>query len=164
MLHSIRTYYYILYLDIFLDFILFSRPLHLTDKLTTHFSVQYSYSWAVFLLFHVNFTLILHGMSIWYTLVLAVWRLIMIRHHTSAVTLCTPQRCYFMIILGYGESRLQGAENSIAIIYFCQVDSFSLQEDILELSFLIFCYPSTSFSSHSSGSVGGNLNLTGQHC
>ena len=42
-------------------------------------------------------------MSIWYTLVLAVWRLIMIRHHASAVTLCTPQRCYLMIILGYGE-------------------------------------------------------------
>lgn len=78
----------------------------MTDRLKQiyHYSVQYSYSWAVFLLFHANFTLILHGMSIWYTLVLAVWRLIMIRHHSSAVTLCTPQRCYLMIILGYGEN------------------------------------------------------------
>ena len=28
----------------------------------------------MFLLFHVNFTHIMHTMSIWYTLVLAVWR------------------------------------------------------------------------------------------
>ena len=27
---------------------------------------QYSYSWGVFLLFHVNFTHLLHTMSIWY--------------------------------------------------------------------------------------------------
>ena len=58
----------------------------------------------MFLLFHANFSHILHGMSIWYTLVLAVWRLIMIKHHRTALTLCTRQRCYMMIILGYGES------------------------------------------------------------
>ena len=43
------------------------------------FFFQYSYGWAVFLWFHVNFTHVMHNMSIWYSLVLAVWRLIMIR-------------------------------------------------------------------------------------
>ena len=44
--------------------------------------------------------------NIWcgrYTLVLAVWRLIMIKHHARAVTLCTRERCTALIILGNGD-------------------------------------------------------------
>jgi hypothetical protein len=47
--------------------------------------------------------MILHTVSIWYTLVLAVWRLIMIKYHTMAVTHCTMHRCCVLLVLGYGE-------------------------------------------------------------
>ena len=57
----------------------------------------------MFLLFHVNFSIILHTVSIWYTLVLAVWRFIMIKFHTVAVTHCTRQKCSVLLVLGYGE-------------------------------------------------------------
>ena len=48
--------------------------------------------------------MILHTVSIWYTLVLAVWRLIMIKFHTIAVTSCTMRRCWVLLVLGYGEN------------------------------------------------------------
>ena len=54
-------------------------------------------------MFHGNFSMILHTVSIWYTLVLAVWRLIMIKFHTKAVTYCTMRRCCVLLVLGYGE-------------------------------------------------------------
>ena len=57
----------------------------------------------MFLLFHVNFSIILHTVSIWYTLVLAVWRFIMIKFHTMAVTHCTRGRCTVLLVLGYSE-------------------------------------------------------------
>ena len=34
---------------------------------------------------------------------LAVWRLIMIKYHTKALTLCTRERCFILIVLGNGE-------------------------------------------------------------
>ena len=49
--------------------------------------------------------MILHTVSIWYTLVLAVWRLIMIKYHTKAVTYCTLSRCNTLLVLGYGISQ-----------------------------------------------------------
>ena len=67
---------------------------------------QFSYNWGLFLLFHVNFSMILHTVSIWYTLVLAVWRLIMIKFHTMAVTYCTMRRCFILLVFGYGETIL----------------------------------------------------------
>jgi hypothetical protein len=33
-----------------------------------------SYAWGVFLLFHANFSIMIHTVSIWLTLSLAVWR------------------------------------------------------------------------------------------
>ena len=35
---------------------------------------QFSQPWAVFLLFHANFTIMIHSVSIWLTLSLAIWR------------------------------------------------------------------------------------------
>ena len=57
----------------------------------------------MFLLFHGNFSMFLHTVSIWHTLVLAIWRLIMIKSHTKAVTYCTMHRCYVLLVLGYGQ-------------------------------------------------------------
>ena len=65
--------------------------------------LQYSLAWGIFLLFHTNFTLMIHTVSIWLTLSLALWRFIMIKFCSLAVTLCTLPRCRILLILGYGK-------------------------------------------------------------
>lgn len=39
----------------------------------------YTYGWAIFTLFHAHFTVIFHTISIWLTVVLAVWRYLSVR-------------------------------------------------------------------------------------
>ena len=43
----------------------------------------------------------IHTVSIWLTLSLAIWRFIMIKFPTSAVTFCTLARCKALIICSY---------------------------------------------------------------
>ena len=64
---------------------------------------QYSLGWGIFLIFHTNFTLMIHTVSIWLTLSLAIWRFIMIKFCALAATLCTLPRCRILLILGYGK-------------------------------------------------------------
>ncbi len=40
---------------------------------------RFNYDWTAFVLFHANFSIVIHAVSIWLTLCLAVWRFIMIR-------------------------------------------------------------------------------------
>ena len=72
------------------------------------------------MLFHTNFTLMIHTVAIWLTLSLAIWRLVMVQSNISmkisisrfimikfpskAVTLCTVPRCKMVLAFGYGES------------------------------------------------------------
>ena len=53
-----------------------------------HFSswcvFQLSYVWGIVLQVHVNFSLMIHTVSIWLTLSLAIWRYIMIKYHSLA--------------------------------------------------------------------------------
>ena len=71
------------------------------------------------MLFHTNFTLMIHTVAISLTLSLAIWRLVMVQSNTSmkisisrfimikfpskAVTLCTVPRCKMVLAFGYGE-------------------------------------------------------------
>ncbi len=50
---------------------------------------RYSWSWAAFVWFHSNFSVVIHNVSVWLTLSLAVWRFIMIR---SVLTLNDKNR------------------------------------------------------------------------
>jgi hypothetical protein len=63
---------------------------------------MYSLAWGIFLLFHTNFTIMIHTVSIWLTLSLALWRLIMIKFSTLAITMCTLSRCKVVLTLGFG--------------------------------------------------------------
>ena len=65
--------------------------------------LQFSYGWAVFLLFHTNFTVMIHTVSTWLTLSLAIWRFIMIKFPTWVVSLCTDTRCRLVLTCGYGK-------------------------------------------------------------
>ena len=95
---------------------------------------QFSMFWAIFMFFHINFTVTIHNVSIFLTLTLAVWRLafqirneaqsfpkettmiiaaisfnisryIMINDPLLALDL-TVSRCKKLLLIGYGESLL----------------------------------------------------------
>ena len=85
------------------EYIPFTVHMYLLDEETRPSEERFSYGWGVFLLFHSNFTIIIHTVSIWLTLSLAFWRLIMIRLPSEAITMCTMDRCKIILILGFGE-------------------------------------------------------------
>lgn len=39
----------------------------------------YSWGWSVYALFHAHFSIVCHGISIWLTLLLAIWRYLAVR-------------------------------------------------------------------------------------
>src|SRR5258707_382857 len=49
--------------------------------------VTYTYGWAIFTLFHAHFTVACHTISIWLTVVLAVWRYLAVRSVNYALRL-----------------------------------------------------------------------------
>ena len=51
--------------------VLFSKILGCVSDLC---SLQLGFAWGVFMLFHANFSIMIHTTSIWLTLSLAVWR------------------------------------------------------------------------------------------
>lgn len=54
---------------------------------------RYSWSWAAFVWFHSNFSVVIHNVSVWLTLSLAVWRFIMIRSVLTLSDLKGPDNC-----------------------------------------------------------------------
>ena len=86
-----------------IEYIPFTVHMYLLDEETRPSEERFSYGWGVFLLFHSNSTIIIHTVSIWLTLSLAFWRLIMIRLPSEAITMCTMDRCKVVLILGFGE-------------------------------------------------------------
>ena len=67
-----------------------------------HFYAQMSLGWGIFMLFHINFTVMINNVSIFLTLALAIWRLIMIKFHSLAAEVCTIPRCRKLLFLASG--------------------------------------------------------------
>ncbi|XP_046970162.1 G-protein coupled receptor dmsr-1-like [Vanessa cardui] len=63
--------------------------------------VDRPYSWAVYMLFHMHFTQILHTASILLTLSLAIWRYIAIKYPSHGPSLCTERRCSLAILCSF---------------------------------------------------------------
>ncbi|KAI4467266.1 myosuppressin receptor 1 isoform b-related [Holotrichia oblita] len=63
--------------------------------------LNYPFSAAVFVLFHIHFTQILHTISICLTLTLAIWRYLAIGHPDKNHILCSEARCTLGIFLSY---------------------------------------------------------------
>merc|ERR1719222_951105 len=53
------------------------------------------------MLFHINFTVMIHTVSIFLTLALAIWRFIMIKFHSLATEICTMTRCRNLLFLAF---------------------------------------------------------------
>ena len=85
------------------EYIPFNFHMYLLDDQQRHLEDKFSYSWGLFLLFHSNFTIMVHTVSIWLTLSLAFWRLIMIKFPTDAINLCTLKRCKIVLALAFGK-------------------------------------------------------------
>ena len=66
-------------------------------------SQQYSWGWAAYMWFHANFSIVIHNVSIWLTLTVAVWRFIMIKYHTLVPIYCTMSRCHLVLLSAYGK-------------------------------------------------------------
>merc|ERR1719150_2050734 len=63
---------------------------------------EYSLAWGIFMVFHTNFTVMIHTVATWLTFSLAIWRFIMIKFPSKAATLCTVARCKIVLAFGYG--------------------------------------------------------------
>ena len=66
-------------------------------------SQEHSWGWAAYLWFHSNFSVVIHNVSVWLTLTVAVWRFIMIKYHTLVPVYCTMERCHFVLLSAYGK-------------------------------------------------------------
>ena len=62
-----------------------------------------SWGWAVYMIFHAHFSVIIHNVSIWLTLSVAIWRFIMIRFVHLVPVYCTTRRCHILLFSAYGE-------------------------------------------------------------
>ena len=62
---------------------------------------RFSYPWTVFVLFHAHVTQVFHTISIWLTLLLAVWRYISVAHPLRSRNWCTLDRALMAILLAY---------------------------------------------------------------
>ncbi|PZC77918.1 G-protein coupled receptor dmsr-1 isoform X2 [Helicoverpa armigera] len=71
------------------------RHLVLPEKL------DFPYSWAMYLLFHMHFAQILHTASICLTLSLAIWRYLAIKYSDKSHILCTERRCSIAILTSF---------------------------------------------------------------
>ncbi|XP_046970396.1 G-protein coupled receptor dmsr-1-like [Vanessa cardui] len=63
--------------------------------------LDFPYSWAMYLLFHMHFAQILHTASICLTLSLAIWRYIAIKYSDRSHILCTERRCSIAILTSF---------------------------------------------------------------
>jgi hypothetical protein len=86
-----------------IEYIPFTFHMYLMNDEDRDPEEMFSMAWGIFLLFHTNFTIMIHTVSIWLTLSLAIWRLLMIQFPTIASNLCTLSRCKTVLALGYGE-------------------------------------------------------------
>ena len=89
---------------VLIEYIPFTIHMYILDDQARRQDEKFSLAWGIFLLFHTNFTIMIHTVSIWLTLYPAFWRLIMIKFSSLAVTMCTMPRCKIVLTLGCGKA------------------------------------------------------------
>ena len=88
---------------VMVEYIPFSIHMYLLKDIEREQEEEFSLAWGYFLLFHINFSIMIHTVSIWLTLSLAIWRFIMIKFPALSTSFCTLTRCRVVILLGFGE-------------------------------------------------------------
>ena len=62
---------------------------------------RFSYPWTVYVMIHAHVTQVFHTISIWLTLLLAVWRYLSVAHPLRSRDWCTLDRALLAIMLAY---------------------------------------------------------------
>ena len=62
---------------------------------------RFNYPWAVYVLVHAHVTQVFHTISIWLTLLLAIWRYLSVAHPIRSRDWCTLDRALLAILLAY---------------------------------------------------------------
>lgn len=87
-------------LAVLLDYIPYTCHTYLRPK---EHSVKdrYTYGWALFVFWHSNFSQVFHTISIWLTVVLAVWRYIAIAYPSNSRNWCNMENTCIAVVAGY---------------------------------------------------------------
>lgn len=96
--NSILTGLAIADLLVMLDYIPFTLHLNILNKSNRD---KFDYNWTMFVLFHSNFSQVCHTISIYLTVVLAVWRYIAVVYPQHNRQWCTMRTTTVTILLGY---------------------------------------------------------------
>lgn len=96
--NSILTGLAIADLLVMLDYIPFTLHLNIMNKSKRD---KYDYNWTMFVLFHSNFSQVCHTISIYLTVVLAIWRYIAVVYPQHNRAWCTMRTTTVTILLGY---------------------------------------------------------------
>uniref|UniRef100_A0A8D8SME0 Sex peptide receptor n=1 Tax=Cacopsylla melanoneura TaxID=428564 RepID=A0A8D8SME0_9HEMI len=96
--NSILTGLAIADLLVMADYIPFTLHLNILNKSKRD---KFNYNWTLFVLFHSNFSQVCHTISIYLTVVLAVWRYIAVVYPQHNRQWCTMRSTKYTIILGY---------------------------------------------------------------
>lgn len=87
-------------LAVLLDYIPYTCHMYLRPN--SHSVIdRWTYGWALFVLWHSNFSQVFHTVSIWLTVVLAVWRYIAVAYPQKNRDWCKMENTYKAVITGY---------------------------------------------------------------
>ena len=89
-----------------------------------------SWGWSAYMIFHAHFSVIIHNVSIWLTLSVAIWRFIMIRFHHLVPVYCTVRRCHILLFSAYG---------MFQIIWNVELKPFDNKRNVMILYFQFVC-------------------------
>lgn len=87
-------------LAVLLEYIPYSSHTYLRPK-SHSVKDRYTYGWAMLVLWHSNFSQVFHTISIWLTVVLAVWRYIAVAYPQKNRDWCNMETTYVAVIAGY---------------------------------------------------------------
>lgn len=87
-------------LAVLLDYIPYTCHIYLRPS-SHSIRDRYTYGWALLVLWHSNFSQVFHTISIWLTVVLAVWRYIAVAYPQKNRDWCKMENTYKAVIAGY---------------------------------------------------------------
>ena len=84
-----------------LEYVPFALKFYVFKDRELDFLHSYSYGWIIYLLFHANFSITLHSVSIWLTIMLAIFRFLYIFFPHKGNVYCSMRHAKMVIITVY---------------------------------------------------------------
>ncbi|CAL4088332.1 unnamed protein product, partial [Meganyctiphanes norvegica] len=89
---------------------------------------MFSWGWAIFIIFHAHFSNVFHTISIWLTVMLAVWRYIAIAHPANNMSWCSMEKTRNGIVAAFACSIILNIPNylNLSIMVYPQENNTTL--------------------------------------